>query len=216
MNFGVSYDGGSTYPFRVLSNRNVGIGSAAPAISLTVIGEVQVSNSGVACSNAATGAIRYTSGTGVQVCNSAAWTTLAAGAGASGTGSATSIAYWNGASSLTYDLDGFYWDATNNRLGVGTNAPAYPLDVSGTFDPHVLPINRRVGLRGRPRPDTGGNLFVGWDNSPLAQILVTTNHPFRITTSSSERVRITADGLVGIGTSVPTAALQVYPADISR
>jgi hypothetical protein len=109
---------------------NLGIGAATPAVSLTVIGEVQVSSSGIACSSAATGAIPYVSGTGVQVCNSAAWTTLAAGSGASGTGSATSVAFWNGASSLTYDSDGFYWDATNNRLGIGTNSPCAVLHVA--------------------------------------------------------------------------------------
>ena len=29
--------------------------------------------------------------------------------------------------------DGAYWDSTNNRLGIGTNVPSYPLDVTGTI-----------------------------------------------------------------------------------
>lgn len=32
---------------------------------------------------------------------------------------------------LTQDGANFFWDDTNNRLGVGTNAPGYPLDVRG-------------------------------------------------------------------------------------
>ena len=33
--------------------------------------------------------------------------------------------------SLTQDNANLFWDNTNNRLGIGTNAPANPLDVSG-------------------------------------------------------------------------------------
>jgi hypothetical protein len=39
-----------------------------------------------------------------------------------GTGSATAVAFWNGASSLAYD-GGLYRDNTGKNLGVGTTAP---------------------------------------------------------------------------------------------
>lgn len=46
------------------------------------------------------------------------------------TGSATVVAFWNGASSLSYDA-GPYWDNGDKRLGLGTTTPAYALDVNG-------------------------------------------------------------------------------------
>ena len=51
--------------------------------------------------------------------------------GLSGSGSSGHMPYWNGSSSLTYDSDGsFFWDATNNRLGIGTTAPHAPLEIA--------------------------------------------------------------------------------------
>ena len=47
-----------------------------------------------------------------------------------GTGSAGQVAFWDGTSSQTGD-NGLFWDNTNKRLGVGTNAPASPLQVNG-------------------------------------------------------------------------------------
>jgi hypothetical protein len=48
-----------------------------------------------------------------------------------GTGVSGQVAFWNGTSSQTAD-NGLFWDATNDRLGVGTNAPTNTLDVLGT------------------------------------------------------------------------------------
>lgn len=91
---------GNNYPVNpiamtISASGNVGIGTINPAISLTVIGEVQVSSSGAACSSAATGAIRYVSGTGLQTCNSAAWSTV-------GSGVSTLAAHAIGTKSLNY------------------------------------------------------------------------------------------------------------------
>jgi hypothetical protein len=47
-----------------------------------------------------------------------------------GTGTATSVAYWSGTNTITSSSD-LYWDNTNSRLGVGTNVPSYKLHVTG-------------------------------------------------------------------------------------
>jgi hypothetical protein len=48
-----------------------------------------------------------------------------------GTGASGQVAFWNGTSSQTGD-NGLFWDNTNKRLGIGTNAPTTRLDVIGT------------------------------------------------------------------------------------
>ncbi len=49
-----------------------------------------------------------------------------------GTGLNGHVSFWNGASTQTYDSDGnFFWDATNNRLGIGTAIPSAKIDVVG-------------------------------------------------------------------------------------
>jgi hypothetical protein len=40
-------------------------------------------------------------------------------------------------SAFNSDAANLFWDDTNNRLGVGTNAPAYPLDVNGVIRANV-------------------------------------------------------------------------------
>jgi hypothetical protein len=56
----------------------------------------------------------------------------ASGTIALGTGAAGYVPYWSSANNLTYDNNGsFYWDATNNYLGIGTTGPAQELEVVG-------------------------------------------------------------------------------------
>ena len=218
--------GAAASPQVVISTAgNVGIGITAPAVRLDVSGEIIVSNTGLACSAAVTGGMRYqsTSDT-LQICTGSGWKSLtsntAGGGTVTGTGTATAVAYWSGASGLTYDSDGFYWDETNNRLGIGTNTPGYSLTISRTLTP-VETINFGtsssygqiqfqengvlggfIDLLGSAYP-TGNNvtraLRIGtWQNGPLV-----------IYTSQSERVRVDASGNMGIGTITPTATLQV-------
>lgn len=44
-------------------------------------------------------------------------------------GTEGSVVFIDSAGGLTQDNSGFYWDDTNNRLGIGTNSPSYPLHV---------------------------------------------------------------------------------------
>ena len=59
-----------------------------------------------------------------------AWVQVSAGGGAgiSGSGAATQVAFWNGTSSIT-GSNNFFWDSTNNYLGINTNTPTTALDV---------------------------------------------------------------------------------------
>jgi hypothetical protein len=59
-----------------------------------------------------------------------AWDQISAGGGAgiSGSGSATQVAFWNGTSSIT-GSNNLFWDSTNNYLGINTNTPTTALDV---------------------------------------------------------------------------------------
>lgn len=49
-----------------------------------------------------------------------------------GTGIANHIAYWNSSSGIIADSGQLYWDATNNRLGIGTSSPSSQLHVVGS------------------------------------------------------------------------------------
>ncbi len=48
-----------------------------------------------------------------------------------GTGTATRVAFWDSASSVSSSAN-LYWDNSNSRLGVGTATPGAPLQVNGT------------------------------------------------------------------------------------
>jgi hypothetical protein len=142
---------------------------------------------------------------------------------------------------LSQDNGNFYWDDVNNRLGIGTSSPAATLDVVGTAQ---VSGNASVGgnltvsgatvllpniLGGSAATDVlvwnGGNVeyrsanSLGWllggNNLTSVQTLGTqSNHDLPIITNNTERMRITAAGDVGIGTSAPGARLHVENGEI--
>jgi len=116
-----------------------------------------------------------------------------------GTGSAGQVAFWNGTSSQTGD-NGLFWDNTNKRLGVGTNAPANILDIQPASGSPRLRI-ARVG---------GADLAI--DSSILttgALIRTINNSPLSLGVNSSTTIFINTSFNVGIETTSPTARLDV-------
>jgi len=59
------------------------------------------------------------------------WVKFATGSSIiNGNGTATQVAFWSGTNTLSSDA-GLYWDNSNKRLGIGTNAPTTMLEING-------------------------------------------------------------------------------------
>lgn len=58
----------------------------------------------------------------------------------SGSGVTGQVAYWNGTNSQT-GSNNLFWDAANNRLGIGTTTPVAPLNVVASSDGNIVRFN---------------------------------------------------------------------------
>lgn len=101
---------------------------------------------------------------------------------------------------LTVDSDTLVVDAANSRVGIGTTNPATPLEVYGQIRTSAAGTNYGVfsGLSGalymghRNGANDGAIIFGGYGGGGF-----------------TEKMRLTPDGKLGIGSSAPTEALEV-------
>ena len=92
---------------------------------------------------------------------------------------------------------GMFWDDTNNRLGIGTNAPAYNLDILSGATP-IFRIKRGTTTELRFSCFSGGGYIGTYNNSPLI-----------FTTNSTDRATIFANGNFAIGTTTDIASSKL-------
>jgi hypothetical protein len=141
-------------------------------------------------------------------------TSLISGSGASG-----QVTFFNGANSVT-GTNNFFWDATNNRLGIGTTTPQRSIEIfNSTADNHLR-------LSGNAPSVSMGEAVTG--SIYQAKFgLVTTNGQFAaagvagdfviisqtgatiFVTNSTEKMRVNASGNMSVGNTNDTYRLDV-------
>jgi hypothetical protein len=165
----------------------LGVGTATPGAKLEVAGQVKITGG-----SPANGRVLTSDATGL-----ATWTDLSGLSGVTGTGVNGHVSYWTGANTQGYDNTGnFFWDATNDRLGIGTATPAERLQVTARSLFVNLMIGEGTTINGLPssriEQRSGGSIALDVNGSDNSGILI----------------RETGD--VGIGTVSPGRKLELY------
>jgi hypothetical protein len=110
----------------------------------------------------------------------------------------TGAVQFNNAGAFGADSTNFFWDDTNKRLGVGTNAPAYTLDIlsGGTY---VAQFSNSVGKLGLGYDANGGFLI------PLTSLKGT----YLYNNSGNSFIGVSGAGGVGVNTLTPSGAFHI-------
>lgn len=112
-------------------------------------------------------------------------------------------------------------DTTNSRIGIGTTSPREALDITGNITTNWTDDGRFIGMQYQTGTQyrLGMMLFgtqretriVSQSNDGINKSAIT----FYTGATPSERMRITKDGYVGIGTTAPTQKLTVVGTGIT-
>ena len=113
-----------------------------------------------------------------------------------------SVGFIGASGALLQDNANFFWDDTNNRLGINTNAPTTALDVFGS------------GIIGRINGTSTNNAFLGFSSAGTNKWSignVQSDHRFRIFSeaNSAELITILQTGEFGIGIANPLTKLHI-------
>jgi hypothetical protein len=130
-----------------------------------------------------------------------------------GTGSAGQVAYWSSGSAITGESN-LFWDATNDRLGIGGLSNSYKLQITNSA---------ALGITISTVGSDSGNPHIQMVNGSIDTTIAATSNGLELTAYSShslllktanvERFRITTNGRVLIGTPPPSES--TFQLDVS-
>ena len=155
------------------------------------------------------------------------WSTAAAAGLVSGTGTATQVAFWNSASTITSNSN-LFWNNTTASLGIGTSTPAEPLHVNkATAGGPGMGGQLMLENSGTPNPNNqnsidfvpiglafssnipGARILANDDGNFSSSLIFSTKTPGAPANSLAERMRISSGGNVGINNNNPNFNLDV-------
>jgi len=150
------------------------------------------------------------------------WVAVSAVSGVTGTGVAGYLSYWDTTTNISYTT-GMYWDAAEQRLGIGNASPAYKLDVTGTagFSSTIHAPNIGVGTDDSVVIlNTSGNFVTDeidsrvWGATLLDGSSLTANYLTKVTDANTIANSLIYDSgaAIGIGTTSPSQILDVVGA----
>jgi len=117
---------------------------------------------------------------------------------------------------LVVDTDTLFVDSSNNKVGINTNTPGTGLQVNQDWVSNYGSINVShstnslggLGIRCN-NVFKAALIYKGGSTGALLDLGTYETEPIIFRTANSERMRILSDGKVGIGTSSPSANLEV-------
>jgi hypothetical protein len=198
-----------------LISGGVGVAPSWGKIGLTthVSGILPVANGG-------TNLTSFTSGGAVYATSTSVLTTGTLPVASGGTGTSTafttgSVVFAGASGTYTQDNTNFFWDDTNNRLGIGTASPDAKLTIAGEVSAQQI-AGRYFGF---------GTTGFSFDSTTVNYYGITYTQPtspsttyntvlsgfsnIKFTTGTTEKMRIDSSGNVGIGTTSPSQKLDV-------
>jgi hypothetical protein len=225
-----SISGGIIDQFVVQDNGNIGIGITAPTEKLEVSGNIKTTGSikvgayTLPNTDGSSGQVLQTNGTGTL-----AWNTPSGGFALPSLTSG-SLLFSNG-TSIAQNNANLFWDNVNSRLGIGTKIPSGKIEsvfittpssiaiskISDYVDAFYMTRNSNLGKQAiilRGNDGLGVSIESGRENETTnwgTYFSFRTRNTATIgnTNDLTERLRIMADGNIGIGISSPSEKLQV-------
>jgi hypothetical protein len=139
-----------------------------------------------------------------------------------GSGAATQVAFWNGASTIT-GSNNLFWDSTNNYLGINTNAPTTALDVhhstpsGAVFNQTTGTNNNTINFQtsGAGRWRIGNFYTAGADDFGIFDVVGSLQQLTILKTTGQTfiGVKTTASGRLVVNSATADAHLQVVGAN---
>lgn len=104
-------------------------------VSFLTANGVQAASGSLLGSNVKKGMMIYDgTANALKYCDGTNWQTVGTGGGGgTSSGTAGHIQFSDGSNGFSSDSNKLFWDASNNRLGIGTGSPSYDLHVVGTI-----------------------------------------------------------------------------------